>query len=129
MPIQRTRTITRTRTRIRNYKHLYFKVVKTETTKIYMIDVNWSIQYFIEKLQGWIYEDLFLSNIEIVPTGQEYVAGKSAENADALKDDSEITLDAYFGKKIDTTSFYIRPKRDAPNFFQYSILNAQHLYS
>jgi hypothetical protein len=89
-------------------KDFTFKLAYTEIILTYNININITLTDFIENIKSAVLNDLHMENIEIVPTGQDYVPGRAAEDADALLPSSQYTLAEYFREKIYFTSFYIR---------------------
>ena len=95
---------------------LYFKQVYTCKTKVYPINIHYTIAQLYEFITAKAYSDDFGINsnsykIEIVETGQfDNVNGHNAELAPALNQNEEITLREKYGDNIKHKAFYIRPK-------------------
>ena len=95
---------------------LYFKQVYTCKTKVYPINIHYTMAQLYEFITAKAYSDDFGINsnsykIEIVETGQfDNVNGHNAELAPALNQNEEITLREKYGDNIKHKAFYIRPK-------------------
>jgi hypothetical protein len=95
---------------------LYFKQVYTCKTKVYPINIHYTMAQLYEFITAKAYSDDFGINsnsykIEIVETGQfDNVNGHNAELAPALNQNEEITLRQKYGDNIKHKAFYIRPK-------------------
>ena len=95
---------------------LYFKQVYTCKTKVYPINIHYTMAQLYEFITAKAYSDDFAINsnsykIEIVETGQfDNVNGHNAELAPALNQNEEITLREKYGDNIKHKAFYIRPK-------------------
>ena len=95
---------------------LYFKQVYTCKTKVYPINIHYTMTQLYEFITAKAYSDDFGINsnsykIEIVETGQfDNVNGHNAELAPALNQNEEITLREKYGDNIKHKAFYIRPK-------------------
>ena len=95
---------------------LYFKQVYTCKTKVYPINIHYTMAQLYEFITAKAYSDDFGINsnsykIEIVETGQfDNVNGRDAELAPALNQNEEMTLREKYGDNIKHKAFYIRPK-------------------
>ena len=95
---------------------LYFKQVYTCKTKVYPINIHYTMAQLYEFITAKAFSDDFGINsnsykIEIVETGQfDNVNGRDAELAPALNQNEEITLRQKYGDNIKHKAFYIRPK-------------------
>ena len=95
---------------------LYFKQVYTCKTKVYPINIHYTMAQLYEFITAKAYSDDFGINsnsykIEIVETGQfDNVNGRDAELAPALNPNSDTTLREKYGDNIKHKAFYIRPK-------------------
>ena len=95
---------------------LYFKQVYTCKTKVYPINIHYTMAQLYEFITPKAYSDDFGINsnsykIEIVETGQfDNVNGHNAELAPALNQNEEMTLREKYGDNIKHKAFYIRPK-------------------
>ena len=95
---------------------LYFKQVYTCKTKVYPINIHYTMAQLYEFITAKAYSDDFGINsnsykIEIVETGQfDNVNGHNAELAPALNQNEEMTLLEKYGDNIKHKAFYIRPK-------------------
>ena len=95
---------------------LYFKQVYTCKTKVYPINIHYTMAQLYEFITAKAFSDDFGINsnsykIEIVETGQfDNVNGRDAELAPALNETSNITLREKYGDNIKHKAFYIRPK-------------------
>jgi hypothetical protein len=87
---------------------IYFKVARTTRTAFYNVDLNWTIEQFINIMREKVIEDFNLENAEFVDTAQELIIGMAAEDAPALTP-SNRTIRDYYGEHIYTLAFYIRP--------------------
>jgi hypothetical protein len=95
---------------------IYFKQVYTCKSKVYPVNVDYTLSQFHEFITVKAYSDDFGINpnsykIEIVEAGQfDNVNGHHAELAPALNENSDTTLREKYGDRIQRTAFYIRPK-------------------
>ena len=95
---------------------LYFKQVYTCKTKVYPINIHYTMAQLYEFITAKAFSDDFGINsnsykIEIVETGQfDNVNGRDAELAPALNQNEEMTLREKYGDNIKHKAFYIRPK-------------------
>ena len=95
---------------------LYFKQVYTCKTKVYPINIHYTMAQLYEFITAKAFSDDFGINsnsykIEIVETGQfDNVNGRDAELAPALNPNSDTTLREKYGDNIKHKAFYIRPK-------------------
>jgi nitric oxide synthase oxygenase domain/subunit len=95
---------------------LYFKQVYTCKTKVYPININYTVAQLYEFITAKAFSDDFAINsnsykIEIVEAGQyDNVNGRDAELAPALEPNSDTTLRQKYGDNIKHKAFYIRPK-------------------
>jgi hypothetical protein len=95
---------------------LYFKQVYTCKTKVYPINIHYTMAQLYEFITAKAFSDDFGINsnsykIEIVETGQfDNVNGHNAELAPALDPNSDTTLRQKYGDNIKHKAFYIRPK-------------------
>ena len=95
---------------------LYFKQVYTCKTKVYPINIHYTIAQLYEFITAKAYSDDFGINsnsykIEIVEAGQfDNINGRDAELAPALDPNSDTTLRQKYGDNIKHKAFYIRPK-------------------
>ena len=95
---------------------LYFKQVYTCKTKVYPINIHYTIAQLYEFITAKAYSDDFGINsnsykIEIVEAGQfDNINGRHAELAPALEPNSDTTLRQKYGDNIKHKAFYIRPK-------------------
>lgn len=92
-----------------------FKTVNSDirTTYMYMVDINSTMQEFLDKTRHrmHLYLNLGVNNleqIEIIEAGQYYnINGRDPEVAPAIVG-SDILVKDYFNKRLSMTSFYIR---------------------
>lgn len=95
---------------------LYFKQVYTCKSKVYPVNIHYTLAQFYEFITAKAYSDDFGINqnsykIEIVEAGQfDNVNGHNAELAPALNQNEEVTLREKYGDNIKHKAFYIRPK-------------------
>jgi hypothetical protein len=95
---------------------IYFKRVYTCKSKVYSVNVDYTLTQFYEFITAQALSDDFGINpniykIEIVEAGQfDNVNGRDAELAPALNENSNTTLREKYGDRIQRTVFYIRPK-------------------
>ena len=95
---------------------LYFKQVYTCKTKVYPINIHYTMAQLYEFITAKAFSDDFGINsnsykIEIVEAGQyDNVNGRDAELAPALNQNEEMTLRQKYGDNIKHKAFYIRPK-------------------
>ena len=95
---------------------LYFKQVYTCKTKVYPINIHYTMAQLYEFITAKAYSDDFGINsnsykIEIVEAGQfDNVNGRDAELAPALDPNSDTTLRQKYSDNIKHKAFYIRPK-------------------
>ena len=95
---------------------LYFKQVYTCKTKVYPINIHYTMAQLYEFITAKAYSDDFGINsnsykIEIVESGQfDNINGRHAELAPALDPNSDTTLRQKYGDNIKHKAFYIRPK-------------------
>jgi hypothetical protein len=95
---------------------LYFKQVYTCKSKVYPVNIHYTVAQLYEFIAAKAFSDDFGINsnsykIEIVEAGQfDNVNGRDAEMAPALNPNEEVTLREKYGDNIKHKAFYIRPK-------------------
>ena len=95
---------------------LYFKQVYTCKTKVYHINLDYTLAKLYEFITAKAFSDDFGINsnsykIEIVEAGQfDNINGRDAELAPALDPNTDTTLRQKYGDNIKHKAFYIRPK-------------------
>jgi Zinc finger, C3HC4 type (RING finger) len=88
-----------------NIASIYFKVVRTELSTEYDIDIRWSIEEMITNVKPWILRDFQLDNVELVDTNNDAVM--FAEDGSALIPSTETLYEKY-GETVYMKAFYIR---------------------
>jgi hypothetical protein len=89
---------------------IYFKFARTSTTKFYEINLNWSINEFINIMNALIDQDFGKDRVEFVKTMQN-THNMASEDAPAISP-SDIPLREIFAEDVATNSlaFYIRDR-------------------
>ncbi len=91
-----------------DFQEFEFKYIKTGNSKIITVDLETSMEAFINSSKTILSSLFEVENPYIVEAGQFYNSnGRDAEFAPALEP-SNITVKNYFNKRLTTTSFYVR---------------------
>lgn len=88
-----------------------FKLVNGAYSKSYIIDVSWTMEFFLANIKEQIKEDFHLDQtkpISIIESGQYFnTNGRDPELAHELTE-CTLTLREYFNKRLSSTAFYVR---------------------
>ena len=87
-----------------NLVNVYFKVARTIMSSMYEININWTLEEFINIMREKVIEDFDLENAEFVDTYQNLPRGLAAEDAPAVQS-SNIRLIDYYGNGIYQLAF------------------------
>jgi hypothetical protein len=111
-----------------SFTSVYFKVARTTRYSNYNVNLNWTIEEFINIMREKVIEDFNLDNAEFVDTAQDLPTGLAAEDAPALRPTNRTLYD-YYGIRIYQTAFYIRPLPLIDNFVAMDIQPAEEIPS
>lgn len=88
-----------------------FKTVNGTFSKRYIIDIDWTMEFFLVNIKQQIREDFSLERIQyisIIEAGQYFNSnGRDPEVAPELSN-SDMTLRDYLKNRLITTAFYVR---------------------
>jgi len=109
-----------------SFTSVYFKVSRTTRSSNYDINLNWTIEQFINIMREKVIQDFNLENVEFVDTMQNLPQGVASEDGQALIPTNRTIRD-YYGIHIYQTAFYIRPLPLVENFVAMDVEVAEEI--
>jgi Zinc finger, C3HC4 type (RING finger) len=91
---------------------LIFKIVRTDISRQFQVDLSWSMEEFILHMKEKILCEFYLDNVDLVDDINR-IYDIAAEDGLAIQP-SNINIRQHYKDKINQVAFYVRPKTISP---------------